>query len=140
MSAVCQPVVYALEGAVAVCGSLMQWLRDDVELFTDVRQSEAIALSVPDTRGLYIVPAFSGLLAPYVEHTHTYTYRHIDTPTHTTHPHSHSSTITRSRVASRVRARWSGHQSRHHLSIDGSLVAPASVVDCRSQRAVRTSQ
>jgi glycerol kinase len=58
------PPCYALEGSIAVAGSLIQWLRDRLELIRDVGEVEAVAASVPDSGGAYIVPAFSGLLAP----------------------------------------------------------------------------
>ncbi|MCQ9385304.1 glycerol kinase GlpK [Brevibacterium sp. 50QC2O2] len=57
--------VYALEGSIAVSGSLIQWLRDNLGMLTDAAQSEALAKSVPDSGDTYIVPAFSGLFAPY---------------------------------------------------------------------------
>ena len=56
---------YALEGSIAVTGSLVQWLRDNLGLFSDASEVEALATSVPDNGGVYIVPAFSGLFAPY---------------------------------------------------------------------------
>jgi len=59
-----QPV-YALEGSVAVAGSLVQWLRDNLQLIDSAAQIEQLASSVPDNGGAYIVPAFSGLFAPY---------------------------------------------------------------------------
>jgi glycerol kinase len=58
------PPCYALEGSVAVAGSLIQWLRDRLELIRDVAEVEPLAASVPDSGGTYVVPAFSGLLAP----------------------------------------------------------------------------
>lgn len=58
-------VEYALEGSIFVCGSLIQWLRDGLGLFEDAFDTEAMALSVPDCNGVYIVPAFVGLGAPY---------------------------------------------------------------------------
>jgi len=58
-------VEYALEGSVFVAGSAIQWLRDGVKLIDSSAQSEAIAASVPDTAGVYVVPAFTGLGAPY---------------------------------------------------------------------------
>ena len=58
------PPCYALEGSVAVAGSLIQWLRDRLELIRDVGEVEALAASVPDNGGAYVVPAFSGLFAP----------------------------------------------------------------------------
>ncbi len=60
-----QPQVYALEGSIAVTGSLVQWLRDNLGLFSDASQIEALARSVDDNGGAYFVPAFSGLFAPY---------------------------------------------------------------------------
>ena len=58
-------VNYALEGSVFVSGATIQWLRDEVKLLESAGQSEDIARSVPDTAGAYIVPAFTGLGAPY---------------------------------------------------------------------------
>ena len=56
---------YALEGAVFIAGALIQWLRDGLELFEDASQTEAMALSIPDSAGVFVVPAFVGLGAPY---------------------------------------------------------------------------
>ena len=56
---------YALEGSVAYCGSLIQWLRDNLHLIKNASQSEELALTVQDNGGVYFVPAFSGLFAPY---------------------------------------------------------------------------
>ena len=56
---------YALEGSVFVAGSLMQWLRDDLQLIENAGDSEALARSVPDNGGVYLVPALSGLGAPH---------------------------------------------------------------------------
>ena len=56
---------YALEGSVAVAGSLQQWLRDNLGLFTDASEIEGIVSSVDDAGGAFIVPAFSGLFAPH---------------------------------------------------------------------------
>ncbi|TSA04034.1 MAG: glycerol kinase [Methylococcus sp.] len=60
-----QTPVYALEGSVAVTGSLIQWLRDNLGLIETVAEIEPLALSVKDNGGVYIVPAFSGLFAPH---------------------------------------------------------------------------
>ena len=60
-----QPPRYALEGSIAVTGSLIQWLRDNLGLISDASEVEALAASVPDNGGCYVVPAFSGLFAPY---------------------------------------------------------------------------
>lgn len=60
-----QPPVYALEGSIAVTGSLIQWLRDSLGIISSSREVEALAASVPDNGGVYFVPAFSGLFAPY---------------------------------------------------------------------------
>ncbi|AEG43328.1 glycerol kinase GlpK [Isoptericola variabilis] len=59
------PQVYALEGSIAVTGSLVQWLRDNLGLFTDAPDIEWLAGKVDDNGGAYFVPAFSGLFAPY---------------------------------------------------------------------------
>jgi len=58
-------VEYALEGAVAVAGSLIQWLRDQLGFAETAAGVERLALEVPDSGGVYIVPAFSGLFAPW---------------------------------------------------------------------------
>ena len=57
--------VYALEGSIAVTGSLVQWLRDNMRMFDSAPEVEALAATVDDNGGAYIVPAFSGLFAPY---------------------------------------------------------------------------
>ncbi len=57
--------VYALEGSIAVTGSLVQWLRDNMGLIATAPEVEPLARTVPDNGGCYIVPAFSGLLAPH---------------------------------------------------------------------------
>jgi glycerol kinase len=56
---------YALEGAIAITGALVQWLRDNLKLFDAASQIEPLAASVEDNGDVYIVPAFSGLYAPY---------------------------------------------------------------------------
>ncbi|MEA5665322.1 MAG: FGGY-family carbohydrate kinase, partial [Cutibacterium granulosum] len=56
---------YALEGSIAVTGSLVQWLRDNLRMFDSAPEIETLATSVEDNGGAYIVPAFSGLFAPY---------------------------------------------------------------------------
>jgi len=58
-------VEYALEGSVFVAGAAVQWLRDGLGLIGDAAESEAEARAVPDTGGVYLVPAFTGLGAPY---------------------------------------------------------------------------
>jgi glycerol kinase len=57
--------VFALEGSIAVTGSAVQWLRDQLGLIPTAADIEKLAASVPDTGGAYFVPAFSGLFAPY---------------------------------------------------------------------------
>ncbi|MBU1589044.1 MAG: glycerol kinase GlpK [Actinobacteria bacterium] len=57
--------VYALEGSIAVTGSLVQWLRDNLGMYTDAPDIEKLARKVDDNGGAYFVPAFSGLFAPY---------------------------------------------------------------------------
>ncbi|HEX5064528.1 MAG TPA: glycerol kinase GlpK [Myxococcota bacterium] len=58
-------VEYALEGSVFVTGSAVQWLRDGLRIVQSAAETEALARSVPDTGGVYLVPAFTGLGAPY---------------------------------------------------------------------------
>ena len=60
-----EPAHYALEGSVAVTGSAIQWLRDQLGIITNAAETENLASSVTDTAGVYFVPAFSGLFAPY---------------------------------------------------------------------------
>ncbi|GAA2611689.1 glycerol kinase GlpK [Actinomadura fulvescens] len=57
--------VYALEGSIAVTGSAVQWLRDQLGIISGASQSESLARQVEDNGGVYFVPAFSGLFAPY---------------------------------------------------------------------------
>ncbi len=59
------PTTYALEGSVAVAGSLIQWLRDQLGIIADAAEVEALARSVPDSGDVVFVPAFSGLFAPH---------------------------------------------------------------------------
>jgi glycerol kinase len=59
------PARYALEGSVAVSGSLIQWLRDNLGIISEAQEVESLALSVPNNGDVYVVPAFSGLYAPY---------------------------------------------------------------------------
>jgi glycerol kinase len=56
---------YALEGSIFIAGAAIQWLRDELGLIEKASDTEAIARSVPDTAGVYVVPAFAGLGAPY---------------------------------------------------------------------------
>lgn len=60
-----EPAVYALEGSIAVTGSLVQWLRDNLGLIDEAPAVEALARSVDDNGDVYFVPAFSGLFAPH---------------------------------------------------------------------------
>ena len=60
-----EPTVYALEGSIAVTGSAVQWLRDQLGIISGAAQSESLARQVEDNGGVYFVPAFSGLFAPY---------------------------------------------------------------------------
>ncbi len=60
-----QPAVYALEGSIAITGALVQWLRDNLGMITRSEEVEALAKTVDDNGGVYFVPAFSGLFAPY---------------------------------------------------------------------------
>ena len=56
---------YAFEGSVFMGGATIQWLRDEIKMITSAAESEAVAASVPDTGGVYLVPAFTGLGAPH---------------------------------------------------------------------------
>ena len=60
-----QPTVYALEGSIAVSGSLVQWLRDNLGMISSAPEIEELAATVEDNGGAYFVPAFSGLFAPH---------------------------------------------------------------------------
>ena len=56
---------YALEGVIVTCGATIEWLKNELGLFTDSKQTEAMAMAVADSNGVYVVPAFSGLGAPH---------------------------------------------------------------------------
>jgi glycerol kinase len=58
-------IEYALEGSIFVAGAIIQWLRDEIQILSDARDSEYFATKVEDSNGVYIVPAFVGLGAPY---------------------------------------------------------------------------
>jgi len=60
-----QPAVYCLEGSVAIAGAVVQWLRDNLKLIEKSSDIEILARTVDDNGGVYFVPAFSGLFAPY---------------------------------------------------------------------------
>ena len=60
-----QPAVYALEGSIAITGALVQWLRDNLGMIEKSEDVEVLAKTVEDNGGIYFVPAFSGLFAPY---------------------------------------------------------------------------
>ncbi len=60
-----QPAVYMLEGSIAITGALVQWLRDNLKMIQTAPEVEDLAKSVDDNGGVYFVPAFSGLFAPY---------------------------------------------------------------------------
>jgi glycerol kinase len=60
-----QPAVYMLEGSIAITGALVQWLRDNLGMIESSGDIEALAKTVDDNGGVYFVPAFSGLFAPY---------------------------------------------------------------------------
>jgi glycerol kinase len=60
-----EPAVYALEGSIAVTGAAVQWLRDQLGIISGAAEIEMLASAVTDTEGVYFVPAFSGLFAPY---------------------------------------------------------------------------
>jgi glycerol kinase len=60
-----QPAIYALEGSIAIAGALVQWLRDNLGIIEKSSDVETLARAVEDNGGVYFVPAFSGLFAPY---------------------------------------------------------------------------
>jgi glycerol kinase len=60
-----QPATYMLEGSIAITGALVQWLRDNLKMISSSAEVEALARSVEDNGGVFFVPAFSGLFAPY---------------------------------------------------------------------------
>jgi glycerol kinase len=60
-----QPAAYALEGSIAITGALVQWLRDNLGIIRESSDVEQLALEADDNGGIYFVPAFSGLFAPY---------------------------------------------------------------------------
>ncbi len=60
-----QPAIYALEGSIAITGALVQWLRDNLGMIEKSSDVETLARSVEDAGGIYFIPAFSGLFAPY---------------------------------------------------------------------------
>jgi glycerol kinase len=60
-----QPAVYMLEGSIAITGALVQWLRDNLKMISSSPEVETLARTVEDNGGVYFVPAFSGLFAPY---------------------------------------------------------------------------
>ncbi len=60
-----QPAVYMLEGSIAITGALVQWLRDNLKMISTSAEVETLANTVDDNGGVYFVPAFSGLFAPY---------------------------------------------------------------------------
>ena len=62
-----QRVCYALEGVIVTCGATIEWLKNEWQLFDDSRETEAMAMAVDNNQGVYLVPAFSGLGAPYWE-------------------------------------------------------------------------
>jgi glycerol kinase len=64
-----QPAVYALEGSIAITGALVQWVRDNLRMIDKSEEIETLAQTVKDNGGVYFVPAFSGLYAPYWKDT-----------------------------------------------------------------------
>ena len=64
-----KPAFTALEGSIAVTGRAVQWLRDNLGIISESSETEALARQVADNGGIYFVPAFSGLFAPYWEAT-----------------------------------------------------------------------
>lgn len=60
-----EKVQYALEGVIVTCGATIEWLKNELELFAESKETEAMANAVADNGGVYLIPAFSGLGAPY---------------------------------------------------------------------------
>lgn len=60
-----KPATYALEGSVAIAGAAITWLRDNIELIDNYKEVEPLAREVPNSGGVFFVPAFQGLYAPY---------------------------------------------------------------------------
>ena len=60
-----ETVAYALEGAIVACGSTIEWIKNELGLFKEVSETEAMANAVTDNGGVYLIPAFSGLGAPH---------------------------------------------------------------------------
>lgn len=60
-----EKVQYALEGVIVTCGATIEWLKNELNFFTDSKQTETMATSVADNNGVYLIPAFSGLGAPH---------------------------------------------------------------------------
>ena len=60
-----QPPFYAIEGSIAVAGLALRWLKNNLSIISEYRECEELAASVNNTGGVYFVPAFSGLYAPY---------------------------------------------------------------------------
>jgi glycerol kinase len=58
-------VQYALEGVIVTCGATIEWMKNELGIFADSKETEAIATSIPDNGGVYLLPAFSGLGAPH---------------------------------------------------------------------------
>ena len=58
-------ITYALEGSVFIAGAAIQWLRDQMKIIETAAESESVAMEIPDSGGVYFVPAFAGLGAPY---------------------------------------------------------------------------
>ena len=63
-------VDYALEGAIVSCGSTLEWLKNELGILSDSRESELMANAITDNNGVYIIPAFSGLGAPHWDMNH----------------------------------------------------------------------
>ena len=124
-------VRYALEGSVGVAGAAVQWLRDQMGVISSAAEVDSSAASVPSARGLYFVPAFSGLLSPY--------YRPdargllIGITHSTTRHHLARATLDASAYQTAVVLRAMAHSSPYpprHLRVDGGMAA--SDVLCQS--------
>lgn len=80
-----EKVHYALEGVIVSCGSTLEWLKNELQLFSDSKETEVMATTVQDNGGVYLIPAFSGLGAPYWEMDRKATLTGLTFGTHKNH-------------------------------------------------------
>lgn len=114
---------YALEGSVFVAGSLMQWLRDSAGLLVSAAESEALARSVPDNGGVYMVPALSGLGAPHWRPDARGLIRGISFATTRAHLVRAALEAQAHQIHDLMKAFEADGEKWEHLRIDGGMVA-----------------